>query len=268
MEQFKIRCSAMSEIMGALKGGLTETQAKNLATLEAKEKRTAKQEETRKELLAKRDMPKELPKTCITYLEKWVKERLYDWREELDTDPINKGKECEDEAIAMTIDRFGLSYNEKCNQSFENDWITGSPDLMYEDEVFDTKVSFTPKSFPLFVTEPMKKYNYNYWCQGQGYQALTGRRKYSVVYALVNTPKAIVDKEVYHKTRHLSSVEAEEMELKIRINHNYDQVNLKDKIKRFEFSYDEYFIEAVYRRVELCREYIKNNLLTKLTTEK
>jgi len=47
MEQFKIRCSAISEIMGALKGGLTETQAKNLATLEAKEKRTAKQEETR-----------------------------------------------------------------------------------------------------------------------------------------------------------------------------------------------------------------------------
>ena len=266
MEQFKIRCSSMSEIMGALKGGLTDVQSKNLATLEAKEKRTAKQDETLKELIAKRDMPKELPKTCVTYLEKWVKEKHFNWRKDIGhIAAVKKGNICEDEAISMLIENYGLSYNEKNEQFFENDYICGTPDLIYPDRVYDTKCSESPDTFPMFEDSPMKSYNFNYWCQGQAYMALTGVHYYSVVYAMCSTPEELLSKQIYNDCFTLSQEDREVKELQIRINHNFDHVPLQDRLKRFDFAFEPKYMEHVYERVRLCRRYIESNLIPKLT---
>ena len=264
MKKFKIRCSAISEIMGPLKGGLTENQEKELKTLEAKEKRTEKQGERMQELIKKRDMPKELPKTCVTYLEKWVKENLFGWRKQLNTNAVKKGNICEDEAIQMLIMNYNIPYNEKNTQYYENEYITGTPDLVYPDRVYVTKCSETPDTFPLFVSEPIKKYNFNYWCQGQGYMALTGIYFYSVVYAMCNTPEELLSKQIYNECFTLSQDEREAKELEIRTNHNFDHVPLKNRLKRFDFAFEPAYVDKIYERVELCREYIKNNLLTSI----
>ena len=261
---FKIRASAVSQIMGKLSGGITETQSKNLATLEAKEKRTAKQEETYQELLAKKDTPKTLPKTCVSYLEQWLKEQIFQYRSELKSDYLDKGNACEDEAIDMTIKEFNLPYNEKNEFYFENDYMTGTPDIIYQDEIIDTKCSFTPDTFPIFVDKPMKEHNINYWWQGQSYMELCSVNSYSVSYCLCNTPHEILDKILYHGLKGLSASAREVKQAEIIARHNFDNVPRSMRVKRFPFVRDPESAKAIEKRVGLCREYINNELIPKL----
>lgn len=261
---FKIRASAVSQIMGKLSGGITEVQSKNLKTLEDKEKRTAKQEETFQELLAKKDAPKTLPKTCVSYLEQWVKEKVFNYRTELKSDYLDKGNMCEDEAIAMTIKEFGLPYNEKNEFFFENDYMTGTPDIIYQDEIIDTKCSFTPDTFPVFVDKPLKEHNINYWWQGQSYMELCSVNNYSVAYCLVNTPKEIVDKLLYRGTQGLNFEASDRKHKEIVARHNFDNVPSSMRVKRFPFVRDPESAKAIEIRVKMCRKYINNNLITKI----
>lgn len=264
MKKFKIRASAVSQIMGKLSGGLTETQAKNLATLESKEKRTAKQEETYKDLLIKKETPKILPKTCVSYLEQWVKEQVFDYRTELKSDYLDKGNMCEDEAIAMTIKEFNLPYNEKNELYFENEYLTGTPDVIYQDEIIDTKCSFTPDTFPVFIDKPMREHNINYWWQGQSYMELCSVNNYRVSYCLCNTPQEILDKILYHGLKGLSAEARERKQQEIINRHNFDNVPIEMKVKGFPFVRDPEAIKAVYQRVEMCRQYIETELKPKL----
>ena len=74
MEQFRIRASALSQIMGRV--GLTDTQESDLMALITRDSDplqkplTAKMREIMKELIHKRDNP-DLPQTARTYLMQW-----------------------------------------------------------------------------------------------------------------------------------------------------------------------------------------------------
>lgn len=265
---FKIRASAVSQIMGKLSGGITETQAKNLKTLEDKEKRTAKQEETYQELLKKKDSPKTLPKTCVSYLEQWVKEQVFQYRSEIKSDYIDKGNLCEDEAIRMTISEFGLPYNEKNEFYFENEYMTGTPDIIYQDEIIDTKCSFTPDTFPLFIDKPMRDHNIAYWWQGQSYMELCSVNNYSVSYCLCNTPTDILDKILRRSLSGMDFRSAEIKKKEIINRHNFDNVPQSMRVKRFQFVRDPESAKAIKKRVDLCREYIKTNLEPKIKGNK
>ena len=261
MKQFKIRCSAIGQIMGKLSGGITEIQQKKLDTLQAKEKRTVKQQEEMEALVIKQDAPKALPKTCISYLEQWVKENVYEYRTEIKSKYIDKGNMCEDEAIAMAIKQFNLTYNEKNEMYFENEYLTGTPDLIYMDEIFDTKCSYSPDTFPVFETDHIKSYNYDYWAQGQGYMELVSVNSYSVVYALCNTPQELIERELFHALKGLDATAREKKEAEVMRNHNFDNIPLSLKLKRFKMVRDPDYINAVYERVKMCREYIDSVLL-------
>ena len=255
---FKIRASAVSQIMGKLSGGITETQAKNLKELLEKKSKS----KVVAELLAKKDTPKTLPQTCISYLEQWVKEKVFNYRTELKSDYLDKGNMCEDEAIAMTIKEFDLPYNEKNEFFFENDYMTGTPDIIYQDEIIDTKCSFTPDTFP--VDKPLKEHNINYWWQGQSYMELCSVNNYSVAYCLCNTPKEIVDKLLYRGTQGLNFEASDRKHKEIVARHNFDNVPQSMRVKRFPFVRDPESAKAIEIRVEMCRQYINNNLITKI----
>jgi hypothetical protein len=239
-------------------GGVTANQEETIAKLQAKPNEgkgaiTAKQSEDLAALLEKKNTVKTLPKTCKTYLEGWVKEQIYKRRKEVTSKYLSKGNQCEDKAIRMLIDYYDLGYNEKNEQHFENDYMTGTPDLFYPSIVFDTKCSYDMSTFPLFETE----INKDYWWQMQGYMELLNINNAGLVYVLVNTPDHIVDAEIRQKTFGMvNEIEIYNKAEEIRSYHNYDNVNMEYRIKRYDIKRDEQAMEAVKDRVMLCRRYI------------
>lgn len=202
LNKFKIRCSAIGQIM-------TEPRSKS---------------ET-------------LSQTCISYLEQWVKEQLYNTKKQINSKYLTKGQEVEVEAIEYYSEVKNLGFVLKNQDHFENEFITGTPDLITGDTVYDFKSSWDCFTFPLFETKVDK----NYECQLQGYMNLTGLKKAKLVYTLQNTP--------------------EELQWDEPIDYSIYPDYLR--IKEFEIAYDPEFIERVNNRVIECRNYIETNLQIK-----
>ena len=198
MEQFKIRASACGQIM---------TNAKKAG---------------------------ELSKTTQTYVDAWLKEKIYGYRKQFSSKQTDKGLAYEDEAIDKAIEWLNLPFVLKNEQKFENDFITGEPDLILDDCIIDIKNSWDCFTFPLFETELP---NDDYYWQMQCYMDLTGKRKAKVAYILLTTPETYQNMEM-----------------------TYDHVPTEQRIKVFEIDYDPEAIEKIKKRVEEIRNYIETKL--------
>lgn len=181
-----------------------------------------------------------LSQTTKTYLQQWVKEQLYGVRNEISSKYITKGNEMEDQSIEVYALHKDIPFIVKNEQHFSNDFITGTPDLIFDDLIVDIKTSWDCFTFPLFENDMPEK---NYYWQLQSYMALTGKDKAELAYVLVNTPE-----HLQYNTLDAS---------------DYTRLDLKYRVKTFSVERNESDINSLYERVELCREYI-NDLLCQL----
>lgn len=173
-----------------------------------------------------------LSETTKSYLHDWLKEGIYGQRKEINSKYIDKGLEYEDLAIDKAIEWLDLPFAIKNSKRFDDEFFTGEPDLILSDCVIDIKNSWSWETFPLFENEiPTKGYE----SQVQVYMHLTGLRKASVVYVLLNTPETYNSMEI-----------------------DYSNVDKKYRIKRFDFEFDEEIINKLKERVILAREYINS----------
>ena len=141
----------------------------------------------------------------------------------------------------------------KNEEHFNNDYLTGTPDVNTKDILLDIKSSYDGTTFPFFAEEiPTKDYYY----QLMGYMALTGKTESLLVYCLTNTPSEIVEDEIRreHWKNHLID-ESEELRQEVEAKHNFDHIPTEKRIKTFEVNYDAEVIQAIYKRIEECREY-------------
>ena len=257
IKPFKIRASQLSKIMGKPRdsGGLTDTQAKNLATLEAKEKRTEKQEQTMFELIAKRDKPEGLSAGAKTYVQGWLKEQLYGRRKEISSKYTQKGNDQEDASINL-LNMYLLESYEKNEEYRESDFMTGTPDIVAPDLIRDIKTSWDFSTFPLFETS----LNQDYYYQVQAYMILFDCNYASVDYCLVNTPYELVMREAKNQAYKLN-VDIDEIIEEVTRNHNYDDIEDEYKrVKSFPVVRDPKLEKRIEQKVELCREYVKELL--------
>jgi hypothetical protein len=178
-----------------------------------------------------------LSETCKTYLEEWAKESIYGVRKNIKSKYLTKGISVEDEAIEYYSEIAKLGFVLKNQDRFEDEFFTGTPDLIVGDTVYDFKSSWDCFTFPLFDTEPDK----GYWMQLQVYMELTGLKKAKLVYTLQNTPD----------------------ELEYDEPMDYSNVPSHLRIKEFSFDYDPDFILSAKERVLECREYVNQNLQIK-----
>ena len=82
--------------------------------------------------------------------------------------------------------------------------------------------------------------------------------KAGLVYVLVNTPNHIVDQEVRSKTFGMVDDIAIALKAeKIRTYHNYDNIGMEYRLKKYDFQRDEQAMMAVQERVGMCRKFIK-----------
>lgn len=172
-----------------------------------------------------------LSQTCISYLEVWMKEQIYGVQKEIKSKFLTKGIDVESAAIDYYSEVKGLGFVMPNTDFFSCTFCMGTPDLIHDGIVYDFKSSWDCFTFPLFETEPDK----SYYGQLQVYMHITGLKKAKLVYTLQNTPD---DLEWYEPK-------------------DYSNISAKYRIKEFEFDYDKGYIDSVYDRVLLCREYIK-----------
>ena len=173
-----------------------------------------------------------ISETTKTYVQEWLKEHIYGVRKQINNKYLNKGLMLEDTAIDKAIEWLDLPFTMKNEKFFEDDFFTGTPDLIVDGVVYDIKCSWSCFSFPLFEKEiPTKDYFY----QLQTYLHLTGCKKAVLTYVLLNTPEELTYEE----------------------KHNYDNLDKQYRIKTFDVEYNAEVIEDLKQRVLNVREYIK-----------
>jgi hypothetical protein len=262
-----IRCSCIGKIMANGKGTVfTEKQAELLAELQKKDSRTVKQEETVRELIAKRDALPTLGDTAISYLkevyvwEKYGKESVGGAER---SKYVIKGKAVEEESIIM-LSRIDEIPYEKNEERFKNEYLTGEPDIIVREaevpkKIIDIKSSY---DFASLLSNDDSPLNPLYYAQVQGYMALTGAAEAEVAYALVNTPPEIIEGEKRRIFYAMNPVTEESPDYKKAVNRmennfTFDEVPIRERLLRFPVPRDENYIQKVYERIEMCREWLR-----------
>lgn len=198
-------------------------------------------------------------KTVESVLNLWLKEQdqLYGMQKEFSNKYTKKGNEVEQESIDYIADQLNYGMLFKNEQSFEDDFLTGTPDVVLKDTIIDAKNSWDPFTFPLFET----KINPDYFYQGQGYMGLTGRESYKLIYCLIDTPEYLIIRSAQsYCYEHNLDLDDEILDKFIK-RMTYKHIPDCLKIKVYEFKKDETIIKSIQKRVELCREYIDKKIL-------
>ena len=194
-----------------------------------------------------------LSKTCKSYLQELAIEEMYGIKKEFSSRYTDKGIEVERTSIDLVQDNCDFGFMYKNEEHFENDYLTGTPDVNTDNILLDVKSSYDATTFPWFEEEIPNK---DYYYQLQGYMALCNKRKSVLAYCLVNTPFQIVEDEVRraHWAEHLID-ESEELRADVEARHNFDHIPPEKRIKTFEVRYDKDVVKAIYERIKECRKY-------------
>ena len=262
-----IRCSCIGKIMANGRGSvLTDKQSSELERLSSLETLTDKQQETLKVLIQKRDATPSLSDTCKSYLKevymyyKYGKESVGGSERSRYT---IKGRSVEDESI-MLLSRLDGQHYEKNQKRFQNDYLTGEPDILVSQEeniikVIDIKSSWDGNTLLSNIGSPL---NPLYFHQVQGYMALTGAKSAEVAYVLVNMPQEIINGEKNRIFKTMNPATEENIDYKkaihrLEFNMTFDEIPIKERVVRFAVARDEELINKIYQRVEQCRDWLR-----------
>lgn len=125
-----------------------------------------------------------------TYIRELAAQEILGMDFEVSSKEMEKGIECEPDAIAM-LNRVSGTALEKNTERRTNDWLTGECDLFNGNRRrgHDLKCSWSAKTFPISVTDCEDKL---YEWQMRGYMALWDADEWEVDYALVDTPERLI----------------------------------------------------------------------------
>jgi hypothetical protein len=231
MEKFKIRCSAISQIMGRM--GLSEAQKEKYNEFLNRTKPLTDNMKVEFAELTKKANNPELPVGCITYLKEWYAEQASGVKADIWSKYFAKGNYCEAEAIDVAINMFGLGFGVKNEVQLEDEYKTGTFDCKAGSVVFDTKCSWDYQTFLKTISEPL---DFGYKCQIEGYIDLTKANTGRVAYVLLDTP------EEANYGNYVS----------------YSHIPIEKRFFAFEVEPNPIFMREVDERVKLCRAWLEN----------
>lgn len=104
-------------------------------------------------MTAPRNKTEVLSQTAKSYIQELVLEHKYGIKKEFSSRYTDKGLQCEDEAISLVNDVLGLGFIFKNEEHFQNEWITGTPDVNTNEILLDIKCSYEAHTFPFFDDE-------------------------------------------------------------------------------------------------------------------
>lgn len=198
-----------------------------------------------------------LSKTCLTYVYEWIKSQpeFYGKSVNFSSKYTVKGNLCEKDSIDFASKYFGWNGAIKNDKEFENEFLTGTPDVVLPESVEDIKNSWSQKTFPLFEKEiPIDGYGW----QLQGYMELLSKPKAGLVYTLMDAPEKIIDKEARNRAYELGLDEVDvDLWEEVQQSMSYSQYADDLRIKRYFLDRDFAAIKLVEEKVYKIREFIK-----------
>jgi hypothetical protein len=192
-------------------------------------------------------------KTTRSQVQSTLLRNEFNIKKEFWSKQMDKGNQCEDDSIALFSKIFGFFGMKKNEDFYENEFFTGTPDLLHEDYVIDIKTSWDGNTFPWFESEiPTKDYVY----QLQTYMNLTGKRKAVLAYCLTDAPEEMMQDEVRRQGWQHKMIDiTEDFENGVRAQMTFGHIREDLRVKIFEIDYDEELIIKMKERVIECRGY-------------
>ena len=184
--------------------------------------------------------------------EKYVRKR------DIQTKQMKKGIEAEQDSIDLLSMYLKLPFS-KNEERFKNDFITGLPDIINGDTIIDIKSSYDLWTF--LGNIPDKLDNLYYW-QMQSYMWLTGTKKATIAYCLVNTPESIIQQEKYYLLKKMDVISEESPEfikeaMKIEFNMTFDDISINERILTFNVNRSEDDILRIENKVLKARTFLQ-----------
>lgn len=169
---------------------------------------------------------------------------------------MEKGTEKENDSISL-YRKVTQQFVTKNENQFENEFLTGTPDLILNDRIVDIKTNWDIWTF-FKSNEKTAKSDY-YW-QLVAYMILTGKKKADLAYCLISND----DYTVYSETQKVKffygltdeSPDLEKLEEQIKYNNTYDDIPPHERVKIFSFELDQDDEENIRRQVNQWREYL------------
>ncbi len=146
-----------------------------------------------------------LPDGAVSYINELASQIILQWQPELDMNAINKGKQCEDDSIALLNLVTGKAYTKNATR-LTTDLLTGEWDIEDESEslIIDIKSAYSKRTFPIAIKEGDRKL---YEWQLMAYMHLRDMNNARLVYTLVDTPDELISKREpndWHKVSHIN----------------------------------------------------------------
>ena len=180
-------------------------------------------------LMSKSKKQGELSQTCITYLKEWYSED----KEEITSKYFTKGILLENEAIEFASKvLYGGIKAYKNEDIYANEWLVGTPDVILENSIIDTKCSWSRKT----LLDSALELNTDYQWQLIGYMFLCNKDFATLFYYLGDTPAAA------------------NYGTKVSYSHLEDF----ERWVSYEFKRDLDKEQEIIEKVEQCREWLKN----------
>lgn len=208
MKQFLIRSSSLSSVMPDPASYPREEMSKD--ELEALKTVSAKRTPTQVQMLDA-VMARTLSEGAKEHVHKMVKRYLFDYPEpELGSKEVRKGIMQENAAISLLSAVTGELYT-KNETRFNNEFLTGEPDLLADDHGNDTKCPWSFEQFPL-TADIARKYAVaaGYEWQNRGYMLLTNRERWATSYCMVDTPSELMPPWENHEAHNLHGIPIEQ----------------------------------------------------------
>jgi hypothetical protein len=199
-----------------------------------------------------------LSKTAQKHLiEVYIAEK-YGRKRDIQTKQMKKGVEAEQDSIDLLSMYLKLPFS-KNEERFKNDFITGLPDIINGDTIIDIKSSYDLWTF--LGNIPDKLDNLYYW-QMQSYMWLTGTRKATIAYCLVNTPESIIQQEKYYLLKKMDVISEESPEfikeaMKVEFNMTFDDISINERILTFNVNRSEDDILRIENKVIKARTFLQ-----------
>jgi hypothetical protein len=180
-------------------------------------------------IMSKSKKPGELSQTCITYL----KECYAEDKEELSSKYLTKGILLENEAIEFASKvLYGGIKAYKNEDIYANEWLVGTPDVILENSIIDTKCSWNRKT----LLDSALELNTDYQWQLIGYMFLCNKDYATLFYYLGDTPAAA----------------------NYGVKVSYSHLEDFERWVSYEFKRDLDKEQEIIDKVEQCRQWLKN----------
>jgi hypothetical protein len=247
-DKMLFRCSSLHKLIGKPKNIDDEFLTPDVVT--AKSVPSTKRSQEQKDII-NRALDKSLSATAKTLVKEMVRQEVhsapYKFQGSKETE---KGHLVEDDAIMFLMQNEFISAK-KNTERYSNEWITGEPDIISNNVVYDTKCPWSYWSMPYFEDDiESKSLEAGYNIQQIGYIWLTRdhgfqTKEAQLKYILMPTPDNLLNKKYDDMSLHIDYVLS---------------LGAKDRIKTYRIEYDENIVELIKTKIVSARSYAKKLL--------